>query len=80
MRPLSSLREGWDEIEAEETRRLRQMTVQETVAEYLALQREFEPQLQATEEFFREERLQHLAELQRRLRRLDEWKRHAASD
>lgn len=78
MRPLSSLREGWEEIEAEETRLLRQMTIQESVARYLALQREFEPQLQATEEFFREERLQHLAELQRRLRRLEEWKQRGA--
>lgn len=70
---LSRVREGWDEVEAEETRLLRQMTVQESLRHYLALQQAFEPQLQQTEELFRAERLAYLEELQRRLAALDEW-------
>jgi len=70
---LNRVREGWDEIEAEETRLLRQMTVQESLRHYLALQRAFEPQLQQTESFFRAERLAYLEELQRRLAALAGW-------
>ena len=65
---------NWDEIEAEETRRLRQMTVEEGIREYLALRREFEPMLRATEALFRAEREADLIRLQERLRKLDEWK------
>ena len=68
---LSRVRDGWDEVEAEETRLLRQMTAQESLRHYLALQRAFEPQLQQTEELFRAERLAYLEELQRRLAALD---------
>jgi len=67
MKDLSRVRDGWDEVEAEETRLLRQMTVQESLRHLLALQRAFEPQLQQTEELFRAERLAYLEELQRRL-------------
>ena len=69
---LGRVRDGWDEIEAEETRLLRQMTVQESLRQFLALQRAFEPQLQQTESLFRAERLAYLEELQRRLARLAE--------
>ena len=68
---LSRVREGWDEVEAEEIRLLRQMTVQESLRHYLALQQAFEPQLQQTEELFRAERWAYLEELQRRLAALD---------
>lgn len=71
---LRRVREGWDEIEAEETRLLRQMTVQESLAHWLALQRAFEPQLRETESLFRADRLAYLAELQRRLAKLEEWR------
>ena len=64
---LSRVRDGWDEIEAEETRLLRQMTVQESLCHLLALQRAFESQLRQTEPLFRAERLAYLEELQRRL-------------
>jgi len=73
MKFLSQVREGWDEIEAEETRLLRQMTVQESLRHYLALQRAFEPQLRQTEPLFRAERLAYLEELQRRLATLAWW-------
>ncbi len=64
---LSRVRDGWQEIEAEETRLLRQMTVQESLRQLLALQRAFEPYLQQTEALFRAERMAYLEELQRRL-------------
>ncbi len=55
-----------------EIRLLRQMTVEESLRQYLTLQRAFEPRLQATEHLFRAERLAHLRELQCRLAKLDE--------
>lgn len=70
---LSRVREGWAEIEALETRLLHQMTVQESLRHYLALQRAFESQLQRTEPLFRAERLAYLEGLQRRLARLGRW-------
>jgi len=70
---LNRVRDGWDEVEVEEVRLLRQMTAQESLHHYLALQRAFEPQLQQTEGLFRAERLAYLKELQRRLVTLDEW-------
>ena len=39
MRDLSVLREGWKAIETEETRLLRTSTVQESVCQWLSLQR-----------------------------------------
>lgn len=72
MRDLSRVREGWDEVEETETRLLRQMTTQESLRHYLALQRAFEPQLRATEHLFRAERTAYLEELQRRLAKLNE--------
>ena len=71
---LRRVREGWDEVEAEETRLLRQMTIQESLAHWLALQRAFEPWLRETESLFRAERLAYLEELQRRLAKLEEWR------
>ena len=61
-------------MEAEKARLLRQMTVQESLLQYLALQRAFEPHLRRTEAVFRAERLAYLAELQRRLSRLSRLK------
>ncbi len=73
MRELSSLREGWDMFQEEETRLLRAMTVQESMRQWLMLQEAFEPQLQETAALFAPERWAALAELQVRLRRLAEW-------
>ncbi len=72
-RDLRRVREGWDEVTAEETRLLRRMTVQESLAHWLALQRAFEPQFRETEPLFRAERMAYLEELQRRLAKLEEW-------
>ncbi|MEJ5309400.1 MAG: hypothetical protein WHX52_06480 [Anaerolineae bacterium] len=80
MRDLRALREGWDTVEADEIRLLRQLTVQESVRQWLALQRAFEPQLQETEALFGPARREALAELQARLRRFAEWqKEHGES-
>lgn len=69
---LRQLRQGWDEIEVEETRLLRQLTVPESIAQFLALQTEFEPWLQETEAIFRPQRLEAMAQLQERLLKLNE--------
>jgi hypothetical protein len=73
VRELSVLRESRQAFEAEETRLLRSMTVQESVQRWLALQLAFEPQLQQTAALFASERQAALAQLQLRLRRLAEW-------
>ncbi len=73
MSDLRRIREGWEELEAERVRLLRRMTVQESLQQYLALQRALEPQFQATEALFRPQRMAYLAELQQRLARLDRW-------
>ena len=72
MRELSILREGRDAVEADETRLLQSMTIQESVHQSLALQRAFEPQLQQTAALFAPERQAAPAKLQLRLRRLAE--------
>jgi hypothetical protein len=65
----------WAEVEAEETRLLRQMTIAESVAQLVSLYRAFGPLLEQTEPLFRAEREAYLIELQRRLRRLEEWRK-----
>jgi hypothetical protein len=74
MRDLSAVRAGWDEVAAEETRLLRELTVQESIRQLIALHRAFEPQLQQTEALYRAERMAHLIALQQCLERLNEWK------
>jgi hypothetical protein len=71
MMDLSRIRQGWTEIEALETQLLRRLTVQQGVKQYLALQREFEPQLQETEGIYRQKRIEALAQLQARLASLN---------
>ena len=65
----------WAEVEAEEIRLLRQMTITESVAHLVSLYRAFGPLLEQTEPLFRAEREAYLIELQRRLRRLEEWRK-----
>jgi hypothetical protein len=72
MRELRTLREGWDTLEADETRLLRRLTVHESVQQWLALQRAFESQLQETAALFEPERRAAMAQLQFRLRCLVE--------
>lgn len=75
---LRRLRQDWadnDTLEAEETRILRAMTVQESLQQWLALQRAFEWQLQQTASIFAADRQQALADLQDRLQRLAEYQK-----
>ena len=72
---LSRLRDGWEEVEAEEVRLLRRLSVQQSLRDLLSLQRAFEPQLQRTESMFRAERLAYLEDLQKRLIALEDWKK-----
>jgi hypothetical protein len=71
MRDLSTCREGWDAFEEEETRLLRAMTIQESVARWLMLQQTFAAQLRQTADMFGPQRWATLGELQARLRRLN---------
>ena len=73
MRDLRALREGWEDVAAEETRLLRDLTIEESARQLLRLQQAFEPQLQATAHLFASQRWGALAELQARLQRLAEW-------
>ena len=73
MRELRTLREGLEMDEAEETRLLRALTVQESVRQWLMLQRTFEAQLQQTAALFGPERQATMIQLQDRLHRLAEW-------
>ena len=73
MRDLAALREGWDSIAAEETRLLRDLSVQQGMRELLALQELLEPQMRETAHLFAQARWAALAELQDKLRRLAKW-------
>jgi len=73
MRELRALREGWNSLEAEEARLLRRTSLQESVRQWLMLQRTFEIQLQNTAALFAPERQVALAQLQSRLQCIAEW-------
>ncbi len=73
MRELKALRQGWDAIVEEETRLLRDLSVQGGMRALLQLQETVEPQMQQTAHIFAPDRWAALAELQSRLRRLAEW-------
>ncbi len=75
MRELQTLRQGWDEFAEVEKRLLRELSVEEGVRQWLALQQAFAPQLQETADLFAADRYAALAELQTRLRRLAEWQK-----
>jgi hypothetical protein len=71
MADLSALRQNPDPDQEElEIRLLRNMTVQESFQQWLALQEAFEWQLQQTADLFAEERRQALIDLQARLAKL----------
>jgi hypothetical protein len=67
MKQLAQLRQDWTEIDQQETQYLRMMTLSDGLRQYVRLQAEFEPQLQATEAMFRPQRNQMLIDLQSRL-------------
>lgn len=73
MADLSTLRDGWDMLEDEETRLLCSLTVQESLSQWQQLQEAFEWQIQQTEALFGPERREALVELQSRIRRLNEY-------
>lgn len=67
MSNLSVLRENWNLAQKEELRLLRAMTVQESLEQWLQLQRAFEWQLQQTAGIFEADRRAALVDLQKRL-------------
>ena len=71
MMDLSRARQDWTEIEVIKTQLLRQLTLEQGMQQYLALQSEFEPQLQETEGGFRQQRIHALTQLQARLASLN---------
>jgi len=73
VRDLSSARQGWGEIERAQARLSYRVTAQESLRQWLQMQRIFEPQLRETAELFAPERRSALGELQSSLRRLAEW-------
>ena len=73
MRDLSTVRQGWEQVEQAEARLRDSMTAQKSLCRWLELQRIFRPQLRDTAALFGPERQSALAELQSRLRRLAEW-------
>jgi hypothetical protein len=70
---LSTVRQGWSEIEQLDRRLLCRVTPQESFRQWSQLQQAFEAQLRETSALFGSERLSSLAELQARLRRLVQW-------
>lgn len=61
----------WQEVEQDETRQLRQLSLAEGAAQYFALQQEFAPWLHQTESLFAEERMKAMTLLQMRLAQLN---------
>ena len=78
MQDLSTLRTRWSEIEAEETRLLRAMTVAERLHAFAMLYDAYAPRL-SEDAAYQAEREAALIERQRRLVRLAQWlKTHSA--
>lgn len=73
MQNLRTLRSNWTEAEAEEDKLPLQLTIQESVDQFLALYHTFASDLKKTESFFRPEREAFLAEFQQRLQRIAQW-------
>lgn len=72
MHDLSTLCTRWPDIEAEETRLLREMTIAESVRAFALLYDAFAPRFQA-EPAYQAAREAALIEQQRRLQRLARW-------
>jgi hypothetical protein len=73
MESLNTLRDKWAEVDAEETRLLRQMTTAESVKEFSVLYDAYADRLQADEPAAWLEREMNSIERQRRLLRLAVW-------
>ncbi|MBI5567901.1 MAG: hypothetical protein HY870_23595 [Chloroflexi bacterium] len=74
MQDLSTLRTRWTEIEAEETRLLREMTIAEKLRQFALLYEAYAPRLRE-DAAYQAEREAALIERQRRLVRLAQWLR-----
>ncbi len=72
MQDLSTLRTRWAEIEAEETRLLREMTVTESLRQFAMLYEAYAPRL-SQDAAYQAEREAALIEQQRPLQRLAQW-------
>lgn len=70
MADLSVLLEGLDSLHREETLLMRNMTIEESIGQWVRLQTAFEWQLQQTATLFEQDRRAALGELQARLKRL----------
>lgn len=73
MQDLSSARKGWAERRAMETEIIKLMTVEEGVAQFEALYKEYRDGLEVTEPLEREVRTRHLVQLQERLHQFGLW-------
>ena len=73
MQDLSTLHTRWAEIEEEETRLLREMSIEESLRIYAMLYDAFAPRFQAEEQAHLIEREAELIERQRRLVKLADW-------
>jgi len=67
---LSVLREVWDSYREDQTLLLCNMTIEESIGQWILLQTAFEWQLQQTATIFEQDRQVALVELQERLRLL----------
>ncbi len=65
------LQPNWSAIEVEETRILRNLTIAESVKQYVALRHEFEPWLQSTTSLFAQARNDAIITLQQRLTQIN---------
>ncbi len=72
MQPLSTLRTRWTEIDAEETRLLREMTIPERLRAFAILYDAFAPRLHGDPAYWAEHEAT-LIERQSRLQRLAQW-------
>ena len=72
MQPLSTLRTRWPEIEAEETRLLRELTVAESLRQFALLYETYAGSLNE-DASYQAEREAAMIEQQRRLQRLAQW-------
>jgi hypothetical protein len=73
MQDLSTLRTRWTDIEAEETRLLREMTIAESLRQFALLYEAYAPRL-SEDAAYQAERDAALIEQQRRLQRLAQWR------
>jgi hypothetical protein len=77
---LSNSTSHWDAVRAEEIRLLRAISPQEGARQFFALLAEFEPWLLETEPHYRNQRNQARIQLQDRLSRLDDIRKHERPD